>query len=464
MEKLEVLYIEDDSDVAYVYKEVIEGSFHNIKVDHFQNGEKAIEKLQNDPTKYSLIISDYDLPGLDGGEVFKFVHRQMLGIPFIVLSGFDISLDENFDKLLHAHVRNAQLVKPVVYSELIEKIKWCLEEIKEIERIYMDSPSDNDSVTPIQPSLLMRVNEVPFNVYLKMSKNKKLIKVISENEIYSKNLINKFILKGVKVLYIKKSNIPYLISMVSDQFVFNLRIKKKKLTDIDKQQKVNQGTALIIDGLIKCGFSKSIYNLSKEVIELNCEVIKDLVETNKGLQGFLEKYQISNRSYLDHVHLISFLTTSILHEIGWDSESSINKMSFACLLHDSSLTAHPKLLKKFENNLEGLTGEEKEIYKNHPLESSEIAAKFEKYIPNIKNIILEHHENAEGTGYPNKKSALKIHPLGAILVVANIFAKELHNKDMDDQILFEAFLKVKSEYYKGHYKKALDALENIIRK
>ncbi len=460
---IEILYVEDDPDVAHVYIEIIEDAFHNVKLNHFLDGRKAIANLEKFPTKYSLILSDFNLPGLNGGEIFKFVHRQMLGIPFIVLSGFDVSDDENLNSLTHSHVRNAVLVKPVVYKELVEKIKWCLESKKDLERVYMNEAEDHDEVSPVPSSLFLRVNEVSFDVYLKMNKNEKLIKVISSGDIFSRQLIKKFIMKGVNELFIKRSSIPNLVSLVSDAFVFNLKTQKKNLDFGKKQQYFNKGINLIVDGLLKSGFSRSIYNLSKEVVELNCEVIKDLVNNKKGLSKFFETYQISNRSYLDHIHLVTFISVSILHEIGWDSESTVNRISFACLLHDASLTAYPNILKKMEDE-EEFNKEELEIYKNHPVESAEIAAKFESFVPNIRNLILEHHEDANSEGFPSGKSSLKVHPMSAILAIANKFTGKLHNKEINKETTFSSFLEVKKTNYRGHYRKALDALENIISK
>ena len=42
-----------------------------------------------------MVISDFKLPNISGADIFKFVSGQTLGIPSIILSGYDCSKDEN---------------------------------------------------------------------------------------------------------------------------------------------------------------------------------------------------------------------------------------------------------------------------------------------------------------------------------------------------------------------------------
>jgi HD-GYP domain-containing protein (c-di-GMP phosphodiesterase class II) len=78
------------------------------------------------------------------------------------------------------------------------------------------------------------------------------------------------------------------------------------------------------------------------------------------------------------------------------NESEIKMLQYAAMLHDAGQISIPeKLLMKKG----GLTGSEFDIVKMHPMKGASILAKFKPLKP-IVPIILYHHENFDGTGYP----------------------------------------------------------------
>jgi HD-GYP domain-containing protein (c-di-GMP phosphodiesterase class II) len=101
------------------------------------------------------------------------------------------------------------------------------------------------------------------------------------------------------------------------------------------------------------------------------------------------------------------------------NESEIKMLQYAAMLHDAGQISIPEkvLLKKGD-----LTGKEYDIVKMHPLKGADILSKF-KPLKAIVPIILYHHENYDGTGYPKglKKEGI---PLSAriLAVVAGFEA------------------------------------------
>ena len=70
-----------------------------------------------------------------------------------------------------------------------------------------------------------------------------------------------------------------------------------------------------------------------------------------------------------------------------------------------------------------MTEEEKETIKNHPIIAAQKILKPISYVQDILPIIEQHHENWDGSGYPNQKSKEEI-PLTSqiILIVDEYFA------------------------------------------
>lgn len=102
------------------------------------------------------------------------------------------------------------------------------------------------------------------------------------------------------------------------------------------------------------------------------------------------------------------------------SKDSIDKLKIAILLYDIGNTMIPKELL---NKTEPLTDKEKDSIKQHPIIAAREILQPISNITDIIPIIEKHHENWNGTGYPNKISGDEI-PLESqiILIVDSFFA------------------------------------------
>ncbi|MFH1877871.1 MAG: HD domain-containing phosphohydrolase [Candidatus Omnitrophota bacterium] len=99
------------------------------------------------------------------------------------------------------------------------------------------------------------------------------------------------------------------------------------------------------------------------------------------------------------------------------NEHEIRMLQYAAMLHDAGQISIPeKLLSKKG----GLTGSEYDIIKKHPMKGADILSKFKPLKP-IVPIILYHHENYDGTGYPKGLKGKEIPLPARILGVAGAF-------------------------------------------
>jgi HD-GYP domain-containing protein (c-di-GMP phosphodiesterase class II) len=125
---------------------------------------------------------------------------------------------------------------------------------------------------------------------------------------------------------------------------------------------------------------------------------------------------LETRPYGFHKAEASFL--KLINIIGRKfnmNESEIRMLQYAAMLHDAGQLSIPEevLMKKGV-----LTGREYDIIKAHPSRGASILSKF-KPLKHIVPIILYHHENYDGTGYPRglKKEEIPL-PARVLAVVA----------------------------------------------
>lgn len=466
MKNFKILYIEDDEDVAEIYTNLIKELFDQAIVEHHLSGNKAIEALFKSPADYSLIISDYKMNELSGADIFKKINGQMLGIPFIILSGYDCTSDESFKGFFDSYLKNAVLIKPVDPEELKKKITWCLEGKDSLLATYSKKLKSNDEKIPLNSNLFMKMNDVPCDVFVKLNDDK-FVKIINKKEIFETEIVKKLILKGVKSFYINRSELSAYNDSALNAFNSLYRVKKNKSDDNLKSQHNNKAIEMLKNNLAKCGFSKAMLETADEIIKSQVELVLKV----DNISEFLEKFQNFGQNYAHHSRLVSFITISILKEIGWDSESTIHKMGLAALLHDISLPDHlinrhdfvSRSDSRVEFQLKTLEDSNRLAFFNHPEESAQIATRFCSGFPEVSQCILEHHELPSGNGFPNKLNFNKIHPLAGVLHIADVTAELFFTKNFDSDAVRDDLEKLTKFYQRGFYKKPYNAVMKILK-
>lgn len=129
----------------------------------------------------------------------------------------------------------------------------------------------------------------------------------------------------------------------------------------------------------------------------------------------------SIRSYddylLHHSICVAVYAVSIGIQMGI-TETRLRELALAGLLHDIGflLSDQTLLLKK-----ETLTAEEYEQIKKHPQTGYDFVKKEARIPTAVQEAILHHHENVNGTGYPEKQTDDTLTPYARILHVADVY-------------------------------------------
>ena len=87
-----IALIDDEKDLLLTGSELLKRM--NYEVDVFSNGKEALSAIMKNPGEYSLIITDYIMPGMTGYDLAKEILSLCPSKPIILVSGFSDSLDE----------------------------------------------------------------------------------------------------------------------------------------------------------------------------------------------------------------------------------------------------------------------------------------------------------------------------------------------------------------------------------
>ena len=124
------------------------------------------------------------------------------------------------------------------------------------------------------------------------------------------------------------------------------------------------------------------------------------------------------------------------------SKEQIDKLKIAVLLYDIGNTMLPKELL---NKTEPLSDEDKESIKQHPIIAAREILKPISKISNISDIIPiieKHHENWNGTGYPNHISGDEIPIESQIILIIDSYFALLENRPYRDAKTKESAIKI----------------------
>jgi FixJ family two-component response regulator len=83
--------------------------------------EAALEALLEEPDSWGCLITDYDMPGMSGGDILGHLSRKAPDLPVIVVSALAKRLTDPRMKSAHA-----VLSKPVNTDSLVEAINAAL--------------------------------------------------------------------------------------------------------------------------------------------------------------------------------------------------------------------------------------------------------------------------------------------------------------------------------------------------
>lgn len=144
--KKEVLVVEDSKTQSLYTKNILEKIL--LKVTTVENGVEALKALEKN-TNFSLILSDYETPDMNGFELTKHirVHKIYDSIPIIIITS---NTSNELKTKFYKHGVNDIIYKPILPEELIVKVIDIFLNIKHIEDLTIfNSLVDKNIITSI---------------------------------------------------------------------------------------------------------------------------------------------------------------------------------------------------------------------------------------------------------------------------------------------------------------------------
>ncbi len=238
-------------------------------------------------------------------------------------------------------------------------------------------------------------------VYLEVSVDKEKSRNISEARRHISVLgdVEKKVLQGEIVRKQNVLAVPLFLEDVIGAII--VRHGRSKAFDVMDQEILMTLSEQLVMGIRNF----QLYEIQEKII----------LGTIASLVQALETQKSAGRKR--HLRYFPDLAMAVAQELGIGDDKESMAIRYAGLLHAVSMMNLPS---EILNKPEGLSEEEYEIVKRHPIDSVNLIKNLGILKPVIP-ILLHHHERYDGTGYPSGLKGKQI-PLGAkILAILDAF-------------------------------------------
>ncbi|GGD45970.1 hypothetical protein GCM10012288_20340 [Malaciobacter pacificus] len=374
VKSLNILYVEDELQAREISQKIFKRIFKNV--DSFENGLEGFLAFQSNKNNYDLIISDINMPKMDGIDMLEKIREVDTEIPVIFITARNES--NVLLKSIELGVVN-YLIKPLD-METMTKVVY-----KTCEKIYLKS------------SLMQKQSEL--EVYLKtieqityITKINKLNKITYINDNFC-DLLGKS-----SDEYIDKDFTTIIDSSVSAEIIDDIKEKFK-------EGKIWEGTLKSIDKNNDLIYLKTIYmpiydlnnkdvleylairyqvtDEEKEKKELNKKIIQNIVQFKKKAYSISEDNKKSHEEIVELKKYISTLNLRI-EELENNKKALLNQLESYEKSQLNNQSGRLNLIKQKNEEIENLL----KLIKHLKHEKNELFEKIE-----LCNETLEHNKN-----------------------------------------------------------------------
>jgi HD-GYP domain-containing protein (c-di-GMP phosphodiesterase class II) len=197
-------------------------------------------------------------------------------------------------------------------------------------------------------------------------------------------------------------------------------------------------TRVNVDSRNEVGVLADTFNIMGEKIERAVAEISEAANTNRELfigtiRMLANAIDAKDPYTRGHSERVAYYTTLVAKQLGM-SDAEIENVHLAGLVHDvGKIGIEDRILRKPS----ALTDDEYEIMKQHPTKGAQIL----EAVPKLKALAgpgLMHHENVDGSGYPDGLKGDEIPLLGRMVSVADAFDAMTTDRPYSKAMTFDA--------------------------
>lgn len=396
------ILVVDDDDVfrGALAQTLIREGFQITQVEHGKLAKEVIG-IQN----FDAVIADINMPGVSGIDLLQYSKEAKPNLPFILMTGF-----AELKETKEAYELGARgfLPKPFKREEVIAVLnEWLYPKKDPVEEENQDL---NYCKLSIEDFISGR--EIKYDIYVRLSE-RKYLKIAHQGEDIPVDRINSYKLKSIQYLYMQKEDFKRYMG-------FNLSLlplvnAKSSITREKKRTFLKHTSDVILEHLHLNGVDEEGFQSARAIVE-------STVSLSTEPDDMMNVLTMLN-THTDHLYAhslgVSTYSVMIAKKVKWNSAANISKVALGGLLHDIGKKEIPRAI--LEKPRRDMTAEEVQLYETHPQRGMDILGRIPSVPSDILQIVMQHHENCLGLGFPMRLTEQHIHPMARLVSVANEF-------------------------------------------
>lgn len=521
--KLKILLVDDEIDVLNTIGLLLTSDDPNIEIIQKDNGHDAINYITDNKDELDIIISDINMDGINGAQLAKIVNGINPKIRIILMSGFISFIDQikhfqlGIEKILTKPFEISELISiienpveikecsvtsmiPVKIGTLVDTKKnpvdifvqisddkfikmfhakhdvdvKRLQQFLDQEVLFLYAKQEDglnlelNLFVPVRLSTLKTKRNLSFSVYYLHDDDYK--QLIPSGSVLNKEMLALIKDRNIKTLYISDKEQPLYLNYLDqtlDDFMQN-----KEVSSEDKLTTASRLMQARTKEIYLAPTNENIVSLKKsqkhfiDFLKSNSNSINDLLQINSQDKSIhIHCSVVAALSYALLLEIIKMrgdedekLKIRVLDEYIFESDDIKEIVFTGALLHD--LGKSLLQITSFVISGDEVENEYFNVIKKHPQAAYDKLKDYDSIHPKSLEIIIQHEEFCDGTGFPNKLKKTNISFFSQVVILVNYFDNLKRNQHMSSE---NAILAIKKtpEKFNRHL---IPILERIILK
>ena len=403
--------------------------------------EDAIEHLEKVKPEYELILFEYRG---SSQSIVRTVVEVSHNIP-LVFCGLDESAMSGF--------KGTDV--PIFFvpvSDLVHELPRTLRSLELAGKIPLHEESTSEYLT-VRAKILPTLGTLDATVYMLMLDGR-YVPAFHAGDHVTWEEVKHFVDKRADhEFYFKRGESEALFQARSQSI--EAALKDDPLDPEKVERTLTSSYELLKDLVAQVGFTPE----AQRVAVLSVMATIRMLGSKPKLMVILAELKNKEGNYLTaHSLQLGKVACALAHKIGWRSQTTYFKLSLAAFLHDITLNDE-RLARIFDLesaiDLNQVTPNEVREIRHHALKAGNYAKDFSEIPGDVEQILVQHHERPNGSGFPRGLVARYFTPLSALFIIAQDLI-EFSLKH--EKINFESFFKEKEfEYNVGVFRKIAKA-------
>jgi HD-GYP domain-containing protein (c-di-GMP phosphodiesterase class II) len=360
-------------------------------------------------TDLSLVVVDLRKASLQ--EVESFLQEQKLTeTPLIPVLKANEEFPEGYNAI-------ALVTRDDAIGSLEMNLRACLDSGKL-------RPTLDKEYIRIRTRLLLDVCPLKGDIFIRLGSDK-FVKLFHAGDSFESEDWRKYTQqKGIDYLYIHRAQTKEFLQKYHAEVLSGIA---EAGSDTKKLLEQGMSIAETLDNVgSTIGFPADVQRLTRTHVGLAVKVMHE----NPKFSDVLTWMNEQRGEYLPkHSMVAGFIACAIASECEWGSDATYEKLTFASVLHDMGLIR--KDMAPFNSTEEAkeagyMPGDVRD-FRLHPSRGAELALTFPETPQGTDQIIAQHHEKPDGSGFPRGMTHAHIAPLASIFIVAHEIAQEIVN-------------------------------------